>query len=81
MSEQATWVPIPRARVKPSRPSDAIARMDRLINWCKKFKPESTHVTLFPCDFAAFKNSVGTGGITQTAQGIMYRDFYIRETP
>lgn len=81
MSEQSTWVPLPKKRTKAAKLPEAIAGADKMIDWYLQNKPGVRRVAVTPGGYKAFEEAVGTHGIVLSADGIKYRGFMIYATP
>ena len=81
MTEQATWVPIPRRRSPKIKISDAMARVDKLANWYEANKPEVTRIAVTADDYKSFEESAGKGEVYLTDGVIRYRNFVIVKAP
>lgn len=68
MSEQATWIPLPRRRPSKVKASDAIERANRLAVWYETNKPEVTRISVTKGDYDAFKEAVGTRSIARSTK-------------
>lgn len=77
MSEQATWVPLPKKRVQKVRAADALARCERLVNWYEAYKPEVERLLVTQGDYQALEEAAGTHGIAIDSQGLRYRIFRV----
>lgn len=77
MSEQATWVPLPKRRIKAAKLPSALKGADRLIDWYLGNKPDVRRLAVSVSDYKAFEEHVGHDGILLTKTGIKYRGFEI----
>ena len=80
MSEQTTWIPLPKARRKKVKVIDAIERVEQLAFWYAQHRPQVQRIWVTPDDYAAFEAATGTRGISLTVNGIYYRGFRIEAT-
>jgi hypothetical protein len=77
MSEQATWIPLPKGRKSRVKIADALARVNRLAEWYRVNKPAVTRILVTKGDFKSIEESVGTNGITLNEEGMFYRGYRI----
>lgn len=75
MSDQATWIPLPRRRASKAKLPDVLQRADRLIDWYEANKPRVKRLAVVAADYVALEESVGTHNVTLTKEGIRYRGF------
>ena len=77
MTDQATWIPLPRRRSPKIKIGDAMTRVDRLAEWYEANKPSVKRIAVTPADYDSFKGSVGTNGVSLTDGVLRYRGFVI----
>lgn len=81
MSQQASWVSVPKRRVKPAKLPAAIENANRLIDWYQQNKPDVARLAVTAADYKAFAQGVDTYGITKSEEGPRYRGFLIYVAP
>lgn len=81
MTEQATWVPLPRRRSPKIKISDAMARVDRLANWYETNKPDVKRIAVTAEDYKSFEEAAGKGQVFLTDGVLRYREFVIVRAP
>jgi hypothetical protein len=80
MSEQTTWIPLPKAKKKTAKIADAIDRVEPLAAWYRAHKPEVKRIVVSSADYRAFEAAVNTRGISINNAGICFRGFRIEPT-
>ena len=77
MSEQATWVPLPRRRGPKAKLPAVLERANRLIDWYEVHKPEVRRLTCTVTDYDAFEEAANdpahSARLRRTGEGIIYR--------
>lgn len=81
MTDQATWIPLPRRRSPRIKVSDAMSRFDKLANWYEANKPEVTRIAVTGDDYKAFEAEAGKGQVYLTDGVLRYRNFVIVKAP
>lgn len=75
MSEQSTWVPLPKRRTRAAKLPDALNSANRLIDWYMTNKPRVKRLAVTKSQLLAFKDAAGTNTITYVDGVVKYRGF------
>jgi hypothetical protein len=80
MTEQNTWIPLPRRRPPKIKIADAIDRFNRLADWYEENKPTVKRIVVSAADYKSFLEAAGKGSVTYTDGVLRYRGFVIEAT-
>jgi hypothetical protein len=77
MTEQASWIQLPRRRAPKIKIEDALERANRLADWYEANKPSVKRIAVSPDDYKSFEGAAGQGKVTMTDGVVRYRGFVI----